>query len=1190
MSLALALLLGLAGGAWGAPAQARRPAVLVKWKAAPAQAVRSAGADALQAASASAPLAGLLSRHRIRSLRPIDPPAPQAGGLRPLGGGEPAPDLSRTYVAELDVPAERLEETVAALNADPAVEYAEPDRVRRIQKTPDDPYLSSRGSWGQAFGDLHGLRAIGCPEAWDLSEGEGVVVAVLDTGIDSSHPDIAPNLWRNPGELPGNGRDDDGNGYVDDVIGWDFVGPWVLRPRPDNDPADGNGHGTHVAGTIAAVGGDGRGIVGVAPKAKVMILKTHDDLEGNGMDSDAVSAIRYATRHGARVINMSWGGPEESRTLREALQAAHAVGVVLVAAAGNRNEDSSRWSPAGLSEVITVAALDPDGAKASFSNFGKVDVAAPGIDILSLHAAGASLERPVSAGYALMDGTSMAAPHVAGLAALILGRDRNLTRDRVRELILNTADDVQELGVDRTSGSGRINAFRALYWNVPPAITIVNPPPDAVYPREVYLQAEVTDHDAPGEPDVTFEVDGGRWRSRIQGNGRGSYYHVFPLRALADGRHWLTVIARDGNGRASEKAVSFDVDNVAGPDFAAPRVTVTAPAPGAAVAGDSQVFLIADAADEQGAARLRFTLDGRDLGEAAGSLDGSSWSLALRTTEWTDGPHLLAARAWDAAGNQAESEPVRIFIANGRPRVRILSPEPGSAAGVQAPLRVAVDWLEGVAPGAVAAYLDAAPSARLPLQRRPDGDYVGLLDLAPGANAYTVEACDQRLAPCGEASAVVVSDRRAPAVTIVSPAAGEEVGADAELALQAVDDAGLARVELRVEGLAGPAASLALPGRPREGRWTLSFDSRRLPDGNRRISAHAFDAAGNEGVTAGAVNIQNAKWPSPPSGVHVKASSPYSIRLEWDPPAGAFSGRYRLEVARDEKFADTLRPHSKRAIDTPDAEVSALDPDAEYFVRVRGVDAAGRVSSPSGHVRLRTPAAAPKPGEDVGSIADPEEGGVVEGRVRIAVPPRAVDAPVTLTAEPVEDAELASESAQRLAGNRAFRFGPAGQRFRVPAIVTLPYVRGAGRPAVHYYNAATRSWELVAGSRVDEQAGTVSAPVSHFSIYAALAVPEQAGGATLRELYAFPNPTRGATPTLRAELSGGADSVEARVYGLSGELVETVRLSGQTDSVGPVLYEARLAAGLPSGVYSVVVTATSGAGSSTGRTKLAVVR
>ena len=349
------------------------------------------------------------------------------------------PDISRTWVLKPDGSAD-LASTLAALKTDPNIEYAEEDGTASIVLTPNDPYYSSSGTWGQPYYDLWGIHKINASSAWDTSTGSGVVVAVVDTGIDATHPDIAANV------PPG--------------LGWNYI-------ADSNDPADDNGHGTHVSGTIAAVGNNGIGVIGVAWNAKLMAVKGIAS-SGSGPDSTLALCLEYAAHNGADVINNSWGG-EYSQTIADAIDYAYNLGAVIVVAAGNSSSDVGSFYPANLWDVITVAASDPDDSQAFFSNFGqKIDVAAPGLDILSLQASGTALGEVVTPGYMRLSGTSMAAPHVSGLAALILSEHPDYSNEDVRQVIrtsatpLGTAAAPGADNFDPDFGYGRIDCTKAM--------------------------------------------------------------------------------------------------------------------------------------------------------------------------------------------------------------------------------------------------------------------------------------------------------------------------------------------------------------------------------------------------------------------------------------------------------------------------------------------------------------------------------------------------------------------------------------------------------------------------------------------------------------------------------------------------------------------------------------------------------
>ena len=359
-----------------------------------------------------------------------------------------APDLSRTYVLVVNGDTYAV---AAGLRTEPGVEYAEPDGFVAVAMTPNDPYYSSSNSYGP-FDDLWGLKKISSGTAWDTATGSGVVVAIVDSGIDYTHSDLAANVWTNSGEIAGNGIDDDSNGKIDDVRGWDFIGANHMSPAQDNDPADDLGHGTHVAGTVAAVGNNSTGVIGVAFGAKVMAVK---GLAGSGYGdySSLAACIQYAADNGADVVNNSWAGGY-TQVVEDALSYAASLGVVIVSAAANSNLDVANFHPASSTHSMAISAYDYQDQKASFSNWGtKIDVAAPGVAILSTTMGG---------GYAWWDGTSMASPHVAGLAALLIQHRPTYSRQQIVNAIRVSADDVGTSGPDIYSGRGRINAPAAL--------------------------------------------------------------------------------------------------------------------------------------------------------------------------------------------------------------------------------------------------------------------------------------------------------------------------------------------------------------------------------------------------------------------------------------------------------------------------------------------------------------------------------------------------------------------------------------------------------------------------------------------------------------------------------------------------------------------------------------------------------
>ncbi|MDP3789854.1 MAG: S8 family serine peptidase, partial [Candidatus Omnitrophota bacterium] len=424
-----------------------------------------------------------------------------------------AREFANYYIIEVDRDEKYADEICAALQWLSDIDMIEPDLKVNIEATrlpsvsyiPNDYYVTSdnvywrEGTAGSGFPDLWGLQKTQAFEAWDLfgnartDPGKDIVVAVIDTGVDFSHPDVGGNKWVNPDETAGNGVDDDGNGYVDDINGWDFV-------SNDNNPYDGHGHGTHVSGTIAAVTNNSAGIAGVAPNAKIMAVKGLSD-SGSGYISDLANCLIYAANNGADVLSNSWGGSGSSSTLENAVNYAYSKGCVVVAAAGNSNADAAGYTPAGYANVITVAATDRNDVKASFSNYGSiVDVSAPGVSVLS--SSGGT--------YKSWSGTSMACPHVSGLAALILSQDPTLTNAEVAQRIKDTADNIygQNPSWQGKLGTGRINAYKAILAGGPQKhAPVLDPIGNKAANEGELLSFTVSATDADGDPLIYSIVD-----------------------------------------------------------------------------------------------------------------------------------------------------------------------------------------------------------------------------------------------------------------------------------------------------------------------------------------------------------------------------------------------------------------------------------------------------------------------------------------------------------------------------------------------------------------------------------------------------------------------------------------------------------------------------------------------------------
>ncbi|MDD5136809.1 MAG: S8 family serine peptidase, partial [Candidatus Omnitrophica bacterium] len=485
---------------------------------------------------------------------------------------EAPPNLDQIYCLKFDssMDAGQLAEIY---KNDPAVEYAHPNYIAKINMLPDDPYYSSSGAWGQSFRDLWGLVKIEAEKAWDTTQGEGIIVAVSDTGVDYNHPDLNANMW----------KDSDGH------YGYNFVS--------DNyDPMDDYGHGTHCAGTIAAVGNNNLGIIGVAPKVKIMAVKGLGS-DGSGEIDKLVKTIQYAADNGADVINCSWGGqmPDGCTSIRDVVR--YATGVrnsVVVAAAGNSHVDVEKYSisPANIKEVITVAASDSEDQWAYFSNYGaKIDVAAPGggdslprssnpeRSILSLKASLAVGDITnngtliVDGDYLRQAGTSMACPHVSGVAALIKSLHRDFTPEQVRQAMRAGSDDILAPGFDLHSGCGRVNALGAISVDAPIIPKIIEPA-SGKYDNitDILIKYTVSGDDITGWTiewggvDRTYNsvADPASWDIIAQGNGPVTVPSNcdWDVRTVPDGKNIIRIRATNSAGREFTDRVVIKISHV----------------------------------------------------------------------------------------------------------------------------------------------------------------------------------------------------------------------------------------------------------------------------------------------------------------------------------------------------------------------------------------------------------------------------------------------------------------------------------------------------------------------------------------------------------------------------------------------------------------------------------------------------
>ncbi len=465
----------------------------------------AAGAPAAKGSFGVTSVDRFVQRYGAESVRPLFPS--RTSGVQTKADDE----MSRVYVMTYSSPLDpfSIAKEVSEL---PEVDYAEPWFIYPVDDvaafTPNDSLYSRQ--WG--------FVKVKADSAWGVSQGDtSVVIGIVDTGVQWDHPDLAANIWTNPGEtgMDGNGQDkrfngidDDGNSYIDDWHGWDFAGADFNNPIPDNEPrpfGNNTAHGTHVAGIAAAVTNNTSGVAGIGFKCRILPVKTSADNDTRGGGSAYILAgfegIRYAVDMGARIINCSWGGPGASQVEQQTIDYAVSKGSLVVAAAGNSNSTEPHY-PASYDGVLSVAATNVSDGKTSYSNFGtSIDVSAPGGEISNPNIAILSiLSTYYPNTYAYLAGTSMASPLAAGICALVEAQNPSFTGIQAGEQVRITCDNINSVNpfYPDSLGRGRVNAFRAL--------TVASP--------SIRMTSYLTSDSAGGnnngalEPNETFTIAG----------------------------------------------------------------------------------------------------------------------------------------------------------------------------------------------------------------------------------------------------------------------------------------------------------------------------------------------------------------------------------------------------------------------------------------------------------------------------------------------------------------------------------------------------------------------------------------------------------------------------------------------------------------------------------------------------------
>jgi thermitase len=540
----------------------------------------------------------LVVQHRIGANSNAINQALGANGARVVN------QIPQLRVLVLQVAEPAADQVAAALERSGQFTFVEKDFIARTTAiTPNDPYFVSQ--WH--------LATIHAPDAWAITTGAPTtVVGVIDSGADTTHPDLAPRL----------------------VSGWNFL-------TGTSTIVDYAGHGTATAGTIGAATNNGTGVAGVSWGDPIMPLVVVDST-GSASYSNVASAISYAADHGVRIVNISLAGSSPSSTMQSAVNYAWNKGTVVFASAGNYST-STPYYPAACDNVVAVSATEPNDTLSSYSNFGSwIDLAAPGSGILTTNSGGS---------YGSWSGTSFSSPIAAGVAALVLSEHPSLTAAGLVSLLEQNSDDLGTPGFDTSFGYGRVNAYKAVLAaqsvpagdTIPPTVTISSPGNGATVAGTIQVQGTATDN--VGVTSIQFLVDG----TQVSSASTSPFAFAWSSAGVANGSHTLTVQASDAAGNVGSSVITVSVNNVIVVDTTPPTVAITKPSNGAIVSGNISIGV--SATDNVGVTQVSIYIDGtlKYTGTAA------PYSYTWNTRKATSGTHTIMARAWDAAGNSASA-------------------------------------------------------------------------------------------------------------------------------------------------------------------------------------------------------------------------------------------------------------------------------------------------------------------------------------------------------------------------------------------------------------------------------------------------------------------------------------------------------------------------------------------------------
>jgi len=687
---------------------------------------------------------------------------------------------------------------LAELKSDPEIEFAQWNYLYEPDLTPNDPSYSLQ--WAHPISMA--------PSGWDITTGNpSVVVAAIGTGVKWDHVDLANNIWTNTDEVPDNTIDDDGNGYADDVRGWNFS-------ASNNNPQDGNGHETSVAGVIAAQGNNSLGIAGVCWVCKIMPLKV------DYTTLDVAEAIDYAVDNGAKVVNMSFGNYDISKygtdtIVEQAINNGLANGVMMISTAGNDSVSTKRY-PAALPQVIAVSSIDSSSQRSSFSNYGEwVDVAAPGTSILSTNMLG---------GYSSVNGTSFSAPYVAGLAGLMFSQYPTLSLADAR---LKIEYSTEKLSTDKYIGSGRVSVSRTLASGTRPIIfsIIKKPWNNETFPAnsviEIWGTALGDSYELQYRDSIQIEWTDFATGSEVV-NGTLGFLDANSL--SLSGWAMVRLVTHAGLETDSHTATLF-ISSPVPVDTVSPTVTLTQPLDGSSV--NAPLMMSANASDDRAVTKVEFYLDG-----LLRSWDTTSPYSTLMPI--TNGPHTGYAKAYDMAGNTATSSTASFTVDDTIPPTITLT-APADGTSTSSPVNLTATASDNVSVSRVEFYADNNL-----LGSDTSFPYTITADLAAGNHVSYAKAFDTSNNTSNSTSInFSVLDVIDPVATLVSPLDNSSVNSPISISGSATDNLGVVLIELYVDGAKIGSASSSF--------HTLSYT---LSAGPHSAFAKAYDAAGNSATSS----------------------------------------------------------------------------------------------------------------------------------------------------------------------------------------------------------------------------------------------------------------------------------------------------------------------------------------------------